>query len=101
MAEIKPVMASPVTQATPVPAGGADRFQVDLFGGCSGAACCPGCCCPCCVVGANDKMVKTGDIYGPMDGCGGVCIGHALIGGCIQGVAIFFLGPLAGLVHAG
>ena len=46
-------------------------------------------------------MIQTGKVVQVCDGGGGLCCLHAAVGGTIQGVAIFVLGPLAGLVHFG
>ena len=43
-------------------------------------------------------MIQTGKVVQVCDGGGGLCCLHAAVGGTIQGVAIFVLGPLAGLV---
>jgi len=51
--------------------------------------------------GANQKMIETGEVVQVCDGAGGLCCLHAVLGGTIQGVAIFALGPLAGLAHLG
>ncbi|EOD29342.1 hypothetical protein EMIHUDRAFT_203970 [Emiliania huxleyi CCMP1516] len=51
--------------------------------------------------GANQKMIETGEVVQVCDGAGGLCCLHAVLGGTIQGVAIFALGPLAGLAHFG
>mmetsp|Transcript_28228 Transcript_28228/g.84282 ORF Transcript_28228/g.84282 Transcript_28228/m.84282 type:complete len:156 (+) Transcript_28228:47-514(+) len=103
-------MVSPVPAVAPddkssttaAPASdGAGAWQVGLCGGCCKSAGCAGCCCPCCVVGANQKMIETGEVVQVCDGAGGLCCLHAVLGGTIQGVAIFALGPLAGLAHFG
>ena len=46
-------------------------------------------------------MIETGEVVQVCDGAGGLCCLHAVLGGTIQGVAIFALGPLAGLAHFG
>jgi len=99
--DIAPIAPTPPSPPPSPGVGGADTWKVDLCGGCCKASGCAGCCCPCCVIGANAKMVSHGVVVQPMDGCGGVCCAHAAIGGIIQGAAIFFLGPLAALVHLG
>lgn len=76
-------------------------WLTDLCGGCNGETCCVGCCCPCCMVGANAKMVQTGVLVDPCSGTGPECCIHGMLGGFIQGVAIFIMGPLAALIHLG
>ncbi|EOD26383.1 hypothetical protein EMIHUDRAFT_205393 [Emiliania huxleyi CCMP1516] len=98
---VKPVEETPTEADSTVAAVEADVWKVDLCGGCCKSAGCAGCCCPCCVVGANAKMIQTGKVVQVCDGGGGLCCLHAAVGGTIQGVAIFVLGPLAGLVHFG
>eukprot|EP00239_Pterosperma_sp_CCMP1384_P005928 CAMPEP_0197855524 /NCGR_PEP_ID=MMETSP1438-20131217/26798_1 /TAXON_ID=1461541 /ORGANISM="Pterosperma sp., Strain CCMP1384" /LENGTH=125 /DNA_ID=CAMNT_0043470669 /DNA_START=242 /DNA_END=619 /DNA_ORIENTATION=+ len=46
-------------------------------------------------------MLEENIYYPPMAGTGGPCCIHGSLGGLIQGVAIYILGPLAALVHFG
>ena len=103
-----PVKAVPVTVAdTPVPVSIVPgQFNIPLMKNCccgGGPAACAACCCPCCLLGVNDKMLHENRVITDVC-CGGVgtkCLIHGLIGGSIQGAAIFILGPLAALVHFG
>ena len=94
-----PMVMSPVAMV-PTMAGG---WQAELCscGGGDCAVCCAGGCCPCCLVGAIDKMVAENQVIEPCGGCGVPCFVHGALGGFIQGVGIFFLGPLSALIHFG
>lgn len=108
MASLQPVTTVPagvvVTQPAALVPGqtAGPLWLTDLCGGCNGETCCAACCCPCCMVGANAKMLRTGVIVDPCcGGSGPECVIHGMLGGLIQGVAIFGLGPLAALIHFG
>ena len=95
----EPVKAmAPVNEVKPL---NPNVFNAKLCDCCKSPACCEACCCPCCVVGANDKMINTGQVVAPCDGCGAMCFAHAVVGGTTQAVAIFFLGPLAAFINFG